>query len=203
MRPIFKGDEAKLDSKKSLPFQRDQMGKICEVLGPVKCGSMTISTDQPFYSDYKSADQWPGIVHMPEYKTYISSGPSVHPRNHFAALSIADFSPRLLFRTGIIHARRPPRDTTCFTNYSSGIRPNGSRRERRYPTHGSRKKEESQPSNCFTWSMYAHELIGRRSVFEGSTIVYPSRRVTHEDNGDVKMGSYVFFRVNVNGDGCL
>ena len=36
LRPIFKGDEAKLDGKKTLPFQRDQMGKICEVLGPVK-----------------------------------------------------------------------------------------------------------------------------------------------------------------------
>ena len=36
LRPIFKGDEAKLDSKKTLPFQRDQMGKICDVLGPVK-----------------------------------------------------------------------------------------------------------------------------------------------------------------------
>ena len=30
-----------------------------------------------------------------------------------------------------------------------------------------------------------------RSVFEGSSITYPSRRVTHEDNGDAKMGSYV------------
>lgn len=38
LRPIFKGDEAKLDSKKTLPFQRDQMGKICEILGPVKRG---------------------------------------------------------------------------------------------------------------------------------------------------------------------
>lgn len=36
LRPIFKGDEAKLDSKKTLPFQRDQMGKICDVLGFVK-----------------------------------------------------------------------------------------------------------------------------------------------------------------------
>ena len=36
LRPIFKGDEAKLDNKKTLPFQRDQMGKICEVLGAVK-----------------------------------------------------------------------------------------------------------------------------------------------------------------------
>lgn len=36
LRPIFKGEEAKLDSKKTLPFQRDQMAKICDVLGPVK-----------------------------------------------------------------------------------------------------------------------------------------------------------------------
>lgn len=36
LRPIFKGDEAKLDGKKgTLPFQRDQMGKICDVLGPI------------------------------------------------------------------------------------------------------------------------------------------------------------------------
>lgn len=36
LRPIFKGEEAKLDSKKTLPFQRDQMAKICDVLGAVK-----------------------------------------------------------------------------------------------------------------------------------------------------------------------
>ena len=26
-----------------------------------------------------SAEQWPGIVHMPEYKTYLSNGPYVAP----------------------------------------------------------------------------------------------------------------------------
>jgi len=33
LRPIFKGEEAKLDSKKIMPFQRDQLLKIFEVLG--------------------------------------------------------------------------------------------------------------------------------------------------------------------------
>jgi hypothetical protein len=32
-------------------------------------------------------------------------------------------------------------------------------------------------------------IAGVRSVFEGSNIAYPTRRVTHEDNGDSKMGS--------------
>jgi len=49
LRPIFKGEEAKQDSKKAVPFQRNQMGKIAEVLGlPHK-------------------NQWPLLPAMPEY----------------------------------------------------------------------------------------------------------------------------------------
>ncbi|KAF2725862.1 serine/threonine-protein kinase MAK [Polychaeton citri CBS 116435] len=49
LRPIFKGEEAKQDSKKAVPFQRNQMGKIGEVLGlPRK-------------------QDWPLLVAMPEY----------------------------------------------------------------------------------------------------------------------------------------
>jgi len=33
LRPIFKGEEAKLDTKKNVPFQRDQLIKIFDVLG--------------------------------------------------------------------------------------------------------------------------------------------------------------------------
>ncbi|KAJ7583687.1 kinase-like domain-containing protein [Mycena floridula] len=50
LRPIFKGEEAKLDSKKNVPFQRDQLLKIFEVLG------------SPDESD------WPGLLEMPEYQ---------------------------------------------------------------------------------------------------------------------------------------
>lgn len=49
LRPIFKGEEAKQDSKKSVPFQRNQMCKIAEILGlPRK-------------------DQWPLLTSLPEY----------------------------------------------------------------------------------------------------------------------------------------
>jgi cyclin-dependent kinase 8/11 len=50
LRPIFKGEEAKLDSKKNVPFQRDQLLKIFEVLGT---------------PDEKA---WPGVIDMPEYQ---------------------------------------------------------------------------------------------------------------------------------------
>ena len=33
LRPIFKGEEAKLDQKKNVSFQKDQLLKIFEVLG--------------------------------------------------------------------------------------------------------------------------------------------------------------------------
>lgn len=33
LRPIFKGEEAKMDNKKTVPFQRNQMQKIIEILG--------------------------------------------------------------------------------------------------------------------------------------------------------------------------
>lgn len=49
LRPIFKGEEAKLDSKKLPPFQRNQMQKIVEILG------------------MPSKDKWPLLASMPEF----------------------------------------------------------------------------------------------------------------------------------------
>lgn len=50
LRPIFKGEEAKLDGKKTVPFQRNQMQKIVEILGmPTK-------------------ERWPGLIHHMDYK---------------------------------------------------------------------------------------------------------------------------------------
>lgn len=49
LRPIFKGEEAKMDSKKTVPFQRNQMMKIMEIMGaPTK-------------------ERWPLLSTMPEY----------------------------------------------------------------------------------------------------------------------------------------
>jgi len=60
---------------------------------------------------------------------------------------------------------------------------------------GSRKKGVLMPSKSCSISLLVtlvpREKLMSRSVFEGSSITYPSRRVTHEDNGDAKMGSYV------------
>jgi len=49
LRPLFKGEEAKMDSKKTVPFQRNQMQKIVEIMG------------------MPSKDRWPLLTVMPEY----------------------------------------------------------------------------------------------------------------------------------------
>ncbi|KAI9874790.1 MAG: cyclin-dependent protein kinase, partial [Pleopsidium flavum] len=63
LRPIFKGEEAKMDSKKTVPFQRNQVQKIVEILGmPTK-------------------EDWPGLVSQPEYGQLQSISPSHGSRN--------------------------------------------------------------------------------------------------------------------------
>ncbi|KAK7206039.1 Serine/threonine-protein kinase SSN3 [Myxozyma melibiosi] len=57
LRPIFKGEEAKMDSKKTVPFQRNQMQKIIEILGtPTK-------------------ESWPALPQYPEYHALASFKP--------------------------------------------------------------------------------------------------------------------------------
>jgi cyclin-dependent kinase 8/11 len=60
LRPIFKGEEAKMDSKKTVPFQRNQMTKIAEIMGlPTK-------------------EKWPNLVSMPEYNQLSTvTGPNI------------------------------------------------------------------------------------------------------------------------------
>ncbi|CCG82220.1 Serine/threonine-protein kinase ssn3 [Taphrina deformans PYCC 5710] len=49
LRPLFKGEEVKIENKKTVPFQRQQMTKIIEILG-----TPSITT-------------WPGVADMPDF----------------------------------------------------------------------------------------------------------------------------------------
>ncbi|KAG8807956.1 cyclin-dependent protein kinase [Serendipita sp. 411] len=57
LKPIFKGEEAKIDPKKNLPFQREQLGKIFDVLGP------------------PDERVWPDLKIMPEYQSLQAMNP--------------------------------------------------------------------------------------------------------------------------------
>ena len=83
LRPIFKGEEAKIDNKKNLPFQKDQMPKIIEVLGSIDSSfpflllslrpvsdtrpSLVCLTSSPYPFPFSSAeDKWPALSQYPE-----------------------------------------------------------------------------------------------------------------------------------------
>lgn len=56
LKPIFKGEEAKIDPKKAMPFQKEQLTKIIEVLGA------------------PTVHDWPNLVTMPDYPQYNELG---------------------------------------------------------------------------------------------------------------------------------
>ncbi|PNY28215.1 Serine/threonine-protein kinase SSN3 [Tolypocladium capitatum] len=65
LRPIFKGEEAKMDSKKTVPFQRNQMQKIVDIMG------------------LPNRDRWPLLTAMPEYGQLSSlQPPHTHGHTH-------------------------------------------------------------------------------------------------------------------------
>jgi cyclin-dependent kinase 8/11 len=64
LRPIFKGEEAKMDSKKTVPFQRNQMQKIVEIMGlPTK-------------------ERWPLLPAMPEANQLANLQPPMTSHHH-------------------------------------------------------------------------------------------------------------------------
>ncbi|KAB5525540.1 kinase-like domain-containing protein [Coniochaeta sp. 2T2.1] len=64
LRPIFKGEEAKMDNKKTVPFQRNQMQKIVDIMGlPTK-------------------DRWPYLSSMPDYSQLSTLQPPLSQGHH-------------------------------------------------------------------------------------------------------------------------
>ena len=64
LRPIFKGEEAKMDTKKTVPFQRNQMQKIVDIMG------------------LPSKDRWPLLPMMPEYNQLTTLQPPLSSSHH-------------------------------------------------------------------------------------------------------------------------
>lgn len=64
LRPIFKGEEAKMDNKKTVPFQRNQMQKIVDIMGlPTK-------------------ERWPLLASMPDYNQLSTLQPPLSAQQH-------------------------------------------------------------------------------------------------------------------------
>ncbi|XP_044715641.1 kinase [Hirsutella rhossiliensis] len=63
LRPIFKGEEAKMDSKKTVPFQRNQMQKIVDIMGLPTHDRWTLLPTMPEYGQLSTL-QAPASHHL-------------------------------------------------------------------------------------------------------------------------------------------
>ncbi|QIW96128.1 hypothetical protein AMS68_001646 [Peltaster fructicola] len=94
LRPIFKGEEAKQDTTKKVPFQRNQMGKIGEVLG------------LPRRID------WPLLTSMPEYQSLPSV--SLHNPAVDRPLTLEKWYRNCVRNNNYHAASNPPPDDTAL-----------------------------------------------------------------------------------------
>lgn len=66
LKPIFKGEEAKIDNKKSVPFQRSQLTKIIEVMGTPTSKFQKGKYVGELYLVFIE-ERWPSIDQLPDY----------------------------------------------------------------------------------------------------------------------------------------
>ena len=152
LRPIFKGEEAKMDSKKTVPFQRNQMQKIVEILG------------------MPTREKWPGLLHQPEYGQLQSFSYAVRDGNNSRSSGLEAWYWNTLRSSGYQESQSsgfPGQQgldlLSKLLEYDPGKRLSA-HEALRHPYFSA--NGEKMSANCF----------------EGITTQYPHRRVSQDDN---------------------
>lgn len=160
LRPIFKGVEAKMDSKKTVPFQRNQVQKIVEILGmPTK-------------------ESWPGLVSQPEYGQLQSISASHGSRNGSGGKPL---SLEIWYNTTLktsSYPSSPPSATPGAEGYAllTGLL--------EYDPAKRLTAREALQHPYFTQG----DMGNRANCFDGMKTEYPHRRVSQDDN-DIRTSS--------------
>lgn len=156
-RPIFKGEEAKMDGKKTVPFQRNQLQKIVEILGmPTK-------------------ERWPGLVHQPEYAQLQYFGNSTSGGGPPSKSSSSTSSLEKWYWSTL----RNQRSNSSVTSNSLGQEGLNLLSELlEYDPEKRLTAEEALRHAYFT----ADGQEASSNCFEGLESEYPHRRVTQEDH---------------------
>ncbi|KAF2838307.1 serine/threonine-protein kinase MAK [Patellaria atrata CBS 101060] len=155
LRPIFKGEEAKMDSKKTVPFQRNQMQKIVDIMG------------------YPTKEKWPLLTSMPEYnqlQSLLASTPRVHRPIGLET-----------WYTSCLKSNQYPSNSSVDSPGQEGFSLLSGLLE--YDPQKRLTAEKALQHPYFT--------TGEKpsmNCFEGSTVEYPHRRVSQDDN-DIRTSS--------------
>lgn len=167
LRPIFKGEEAKMDSKKLPPFQRNQMQKIVEILGmPAK-------------------DKWPLLTSMPEYGQ-LAAMTANNPR------LLKPFGLKNWYTTTVSGNKYPPAPASANTMSSHpNHNPNAPGDEGLDLLEGLLEYDPEKRLNAEQALKHPYFTTGEKpkdDCFDGVQIEYPHRRVSNEDN-DIRTSS--------------
>ncbi|KAI0429471.1 cyclin-dependent protein [Xylaria sp. FL1042] len=192
LRPIFKGEEAKMD-KKTVPFQRNQMQKIVEIMG------------------MPNKERWPLLPSMPEYSSLSTlAPPMVHPGHHHhphhphhphhkssAAAASASHLEKWYYGTINAHSSTssPASNTSLTSLGAEGFRllaglleyDPEKRLTAAQALHHPFFSGTGSASNITMGNASSTERISG-NCFEGLKTAYPTRRVSQDDN-DIRTSS--------------
>ncbi len=178
LRPIFKGEEAKMDSKKTVPFQRNQMQKIVDIMGlPTK-------------------ERWPLLTSMIEYSQLTTLQPPInHGSSHHHQHS-HHYQPQRQAGAGVSHLEKWYYNTihqqTSGSGPGSGTSPLSSLGAEGYQLlAGLLEYDPDQRLTAADALQHPFFSTGdpvSANCFEGLKLEYPHRRVSQDDN-DIRTSS--------------
>lgn len=157
LRPIFKGEEAKMDNKKSVPFQRNQMQKIVEIMGMPVVG------------------QWPLLSSMPEFPQL----PGLLNANH----RVANPTGLDKWYWSTLQQYKYPTSPANMTPGNDGLA-----LLRGLLEYDPVKRLTAEQALKHPYFLADPNDKPSANCFEGSSMEYPLRRVSQEDN-DIRTSS--------------
>lgn len=176
LRPIFKGEEAKMDSKKTVPFQRNQMQKIVDIVG------------------LPTRSRWPLLSSMPEFNNLNTLQAPPHAQSHSQHYSSHQHHPS--------HHSSPSSstsnlekwyNTTISSAWSTGpgsspasLGPEGFRLLAGLLEYDPEKRLTAAQALQSTFFTTGDRV--NTNAFEGLKVDYPHRRVSQDDN-DIRTSS--------------
>ncbi|KAK8037775.1 hypothetical protein PG991_001121 [Apiospora marii] len=175
LRPIFKGEEAKMDSKKTVPFQRNQMQKIVDIMGmPTK-------------------ERWPYLTSMHEYSNLgMLQTPMMHhhsSHHHSSSKSSASTSHLEEWYYRTIGAHPGSSTSTSTSNSSGGLASLGAEGYKLLAgllEYDPEKRLTAQQALQHPFFTTGDKVSN--NCFEGLKTTYPNRRVSQDDN-DIRTSS--------------
>ena len=166
LRPIFKGEEAKMDSKKTVPFQRNQMQKIVDIMG------------------LPSKDRWPLLSTMPEYNQLGTLSPSPYGNPHPGRGPGASSNLEKWYYNTINQQTTSSSGQTSAPLASLGAE--GFKLLSGLLEYDPTKRLTAEKALTATFFSTGDKVSA--NVFEGLKVDYPFRRVSQDDN-DIRTSS--------------